>query len=113
MPMSLKAGAASAARIAAVLLVTAAPPLWAQQAPPPHILVVGPMVKIDGRLFIGGLLEGLQEGAKSGDSDSSKVRLDVKNVVSADSARLFANRMRHLREVRPVLKASPCALCYL
>jgi putative ABC transport system substrate-binding protein len=85
--MSLKAGAASVARIAAVVLVTAAPPLWAQQAPPPHVLVVGPMVKIDGRLFIGGLLEGLQEGAKSGDSDLSQVRLVVKNVVSEDAAK--------------------------
>jgi putative ABC transport system substrate-binding protein len=45
------------------------------------------MVKIDGRLFIEGLLEGLQEGAKSGDSDLSQVRLDIKNVVSADGAK--------------------------
>ena len=85
--MSLKAGAGAVARIAAVVLVTAAPPLWAQQAPPPHVLVVGPMVKIDGRLFIGGLLEGLQKGDKSSDSDLSQVRLDVKNVVSADAAK--------------------------
>jgi ABC-type uncharacterized transport system substrate-binding protein len=84
--MSLKAGAASVAMIAAVVLVTAAPPSWAQEAPP-HVLVVGPMVKIDGRLFIGGLLEGLQEGARSGDSDLSQVRLDIKNVVSADGAK--------------------------
>jgi putative tryptophan/tyrosine transport system substrate-binding protein len=84
--MSLKAGAASVAMIAAVVLVAVAPPLWAQQVPP-HVLVVGPMVKIDGRLFIGGLLEGLQECAKSGDSDLSQVRLDIKNVVSADGAK--------------------------
>ena len=84
--MSLKAGAASVAMIAAVVLVTATPPLWAQEVPP-RVLVVGPMVKIDGRLFIGGLLEGLQEGAKSDDSDLSKVRLDIKNVVSADAAK--------------------------
>ena len=84
--MSLKAGAASVAMIAALVLVAAAPPLWAQQVPP-HVLVVGPMVKIDGRLFIGGLLEGLQEGAKSGDPDLSQVRLDIKNVVSADAAK--------------------------
>jgi putative ABC transport system substrate-binding protein len=84
--MSLKAGAASVAMIAAVVLGAAAPPLCAQQVPP-HVLVVGPMVKIDGRLFIGGLLEGLQEGAKSGDSDLSQVRLDIKNVVSADGAK--------------------------
>ena len=84
--MSLKAGAASVAMIAAVVLVAAAPPLWAQQVPP-HVLVVGPMVKIDGRLFIGGLLEGLQEGANSGDSDLSQVRLDIKSVVSADAAK--------------------------
>jgi putative ABC transport system substrate-binding protein len=86
MPMSLKAGASTVAMIAAVVLVTAAPPLWAQQVPP-HILVVGPMVKIDGRLFVGGLLDGLQEGAKSGDLDPSQVRLDIKNVVSADAAK--------------------------
>ena len=84
--MSLKAGAASVAMIAAVVLVAAAPPLWAQQVPP-HVLVVGPMVKIDGRLFIGGLLEGLQEGATPGDSDLSQVRLDIKNVVTADGAK--------------------------
>jgi putative tryptophan/tyrosine transport system substrate-binding protein len=83
--MSLKAGAASVAMIAAVVLVTAAPPLWAQQVPP-HVLVVGPMVKIDGRLFIEGLWEGLQEGSKPGDSDLSRVRLDIKNVLSADAA---------------------------
>jgi hypothetical protein len=87
MPKSLKASAASVAMIAAVVLVAAAPPLWAQQVPPPHVLVVGPMVKIDGRLFIGGLLEGLREGAKSGDSDLSQVRLDIKNVVSGDGAK--------------------------
>jgi len=86
MPMSLRAGAAAVAMMAAVVLVTAAPPLRAQQVPP-QVLVVGPMVKIDGRLFIGGLLEGLREGAKSGDSDSSQVRLDIKNVVSADAAK--------------------------
>jgi putative ABC transport system substrate-binding protein len=45
------------------------------------------MVKIDGRLFIGGLLEGLQEGAKAGDPDLSQVRLDIKNVVTADGAK--------------------------
>lgn len=87
MPISLKAGAASVAMLAAVLLVSAAPPSWAQEAPP-HILVVGPMVKIDGRLFIGGLLEGLrEEGAKSGDADLSQVRLDIKSVASADAAK--------------------------
>jgi putative tryptophan/tyrosine transport system substrate-binding protein len=84
--MSLKASAASVAMIAAAVLVAAAPPSWAQQVPP-HVLVVGPMVKIDGRLFIGGLLEGLQEGTKSGDSDLSQVRLDIKNVVSAEGAK--------------------------
>ena len=84
--MSLKASAASVGMIAAVVLVAAAPPSWAQQVPP-HVLVVGPMVKIDGRLFIGGLLEGLREGAESGDSDLSQVRLDIKNVVSADGAK--------------------------
>jgi putative tryptophan/tyrosine transport system substrate-binding protein len=86
MPISLKAGAASFAMIAAVVLVTAAPPLWAQQVPP-HILVVGPMIKIDGRMFVGGLLEGLQEGFKPGDSDLSQVRLDIKNVVTEDAAK--------------------------
>jgi putative ABC transport system substrate-binding protein len=45
------------------------------------------MVKIDGRLFVGGLLEGLQEDAKSGDLDLSQVRLNIKNVVSADGAK--------------------------
>jgi putative ABC transport system substrate-binding protein len=85
--MSLKASGASVAMIAAVVLGAAAPPLWAQQVPP-HVLVVGPMVKIDGRLFIGGLLEGLrEEGAKSGDSDLSQVRLDIKSVASADAAK--------------------------
>jgi len=72
--------------IAAAVLTAAAPPLWAQSAPP-HVLVVGPMVKIDGRLFVGGLLEGLQEGAKSGDSDLSHVQLDIKNVLSTDAAK--------------------------
>ena len=84
--MLLKAGVAS---VAAVVLATAAPPLWAQaQQSPPHVLVVGPMVKIDGRLFVGGLLEGLHEdGAKSGDSDLSQVQVDIKNAVSADAAK--------------------------
>jgi putative ABC transport system substrate-binding protein len=68
------------------MLLTAAPPSWAQQAPP-HVLMVGPMVKIDGRLFVGGLWEGLQEGAKSGDTDLSKVQLDIKNVVTAEAAK--------------------------
>jgi putative ABC transport system substrate-binding protein len=86
MPMSLKVGAASVAMIGAVVLATAAPCLWAQQDSP-HVLVIGPMVKIDGRLFIEGLLEGLREGAKSGDSDMSQVRLDIKSVVSADAAK--------------------------
>jgi len=86
MPMSLKLGAASVAMIEAVVLATAAPRVWAQQAPP-HVLVVGPMVKIDGRLFIEGLWEGLQEGSKPGDSDSSRIRLDIKNVLSADAAK--------------------------
>jgi putative tryptophan/tyrosine transport system substrate-binding protein len=84
--MSLKAGAASVAMIAAVVLAAAARPLWAQEVPP-HVLVVGPMVKIDGRLFIGGLLEGLHESAGSGDSDLSQVRLDIKNVASEDAAK--------------------------
>jgi len=84
--MSLKVGAASVAMIAAVGLVTATSPLWAQQVPP-HVLVVGPMVKIDGRVFIEGLLEGLQEGGKSGGPDLSQVRLDIKNVVSEDAAK--------------------------
>ena len=84
--MSLKVGAASVAMIAAVGLVTATSPSWAQQAPP-HVLVVGPMVKIDGRLFIEGLLEGLQEGTKSGGPDLSQVRLDIKNVVTEDAAK--------------------------
>jgi putative ABC transport system substrate-binding protein len=68
------------------MLVAAASPAWAQQVPP-HILVVGPMVKIDGRLFISGLLEGLQEGDKSSDPDLAQVRLDIKNVASADGAK--------------------------
>ena len=84
--MSLKAGTALVVRMAAIVLVTAAPPLWAQQVPP-HVLVVGPMVKIDGRLFIGGLLEGLKEGAQSDDMDLSQVRLDIKNVASEEAAK--------------------------
>jgi putative ABC transport system substrate-binding protein len=84
--MSLRAGAASIAMIATVVLAATAPPARAQQAPP-HVLVVGPMVKIDGRLFIGGLLEGLQEGARPGESDLSRVRLDIKSVLSADAAK--------------------------
>jgi putative ABC transport system substrate-binding protein len=86
MPISLKAGTASVAMITAVVLATATPPSWAQQDPP-RVLVVGPMVKIDGRLFVEGLLEGLQERAKPGDSDLSQVRLDIKNVVSEDAAK--------------------------
>lgn len=88
--MSLKASAASVAMIAAVALVTAAPPLWAQQVEQQaqqQILVVGPMVKIDGRLFIGGLLEGLQEGFKPGDPELSRTRLNIKSVLSADAAK--------------------------
>src|ERR1700744_4710484 len=86
MPMALKADAAWVAVIAAVGLVATARPSRAQQVPP-HVLVVGPMVKIDGRLFVGGLLEGLEEGAKAGDLDASKVRLDIKSAVSADAAK--------------------------
>jgi len=86
MPMSLKPSAASVVMMAAVVLVAAATPLWAQQAPP-HVLVVGPMVKIDGRLFIGGLMEGLQEGVAPDDPDLSQVRLDIKNVASAEGAK--------------------------
>jgi len=84
--MSPKAVTASLARIAAVVLVAATPASLAQQAPS-RILVVGPMVKIDGRLFIGGLLEGLQEGARSGDLDLSQIRLDIRSVMSAEAAK--------------------------
>jgi len=84
--MSLKADAASVAMLVAVVLGAVARPSWAQQAPP-DVLVAGPMVKIDGRLFVGGLLEGLHEGAKSRDSDLSQPRLDVKNVVTTDAAK--------------------------
>jgi putative ABC transport system substrate-binding protein len=63
-------------------------PSWAQPVPP-HVLVVGPMIKIDGRLFIGGLLEGLQEDAKPGDADLSQVRLDIKNATSGEAAKAF------------------------
>jgi len=89
MPISLKAGGASVTALAAVVLLAAAAPLWAQtqQQEPPHVLVIGPMVKIDGRLFIGGLMEGLQEGATAGDPDLSRVRLDIKNVASGDGAK--------------------------
>ncbi len=86
MPKSVRVGAASVAKMVAAVVATASSPIWAQQAPP-HILVVGPMVKIDGRLFVGGLLEGLGDGAKSGHSDLSQVRLDIKNVVSGDAAK--------------------------
>ena len=86
MPMSFKASAASVAMIAAAVLVTAAPRSWAQEVSP-RVLVVGPMVKIDGRLFIEGLWEGLKEGVKPGDSDLSRVRLDIKSVLSADAAK--------------------------
>ena len=84
--MSLKAGAASVTMIAAILLTAAAPPSWAQEGPP-RILVVGPMVKIDGRLFVGGLMEGLQEGAKPGEPDLSQVRLDIHNALTGDAAK--------------------------
>jgi putative ABC transport system substrate-binding protein len=50
-------------------------------------MVVGPMVKIDGRLFVGGLLEGLQEDAKAGDADSSRARLDIKDVLTEEAAK--------------------------
>src|SRR5262249_19717463 len=50
-------------------------------------LVVGPMVKIDGRFFLSGLSEGLLEGAKPGDPDLSQTRLNIKNVASADAAK--------------------------
>jgi putative tryptophan/tyrosine transport system substrate-binding protein len=86
MPTSLKAGAVSVAMMANAILMGTAPLARAQQLPP-RVLVVGPMVKIGGRLFIGGLLDGLQEGAKSGDRDLSHVQLDIKNALSADSAK--------------------------
>lgn len=85
MSVSLKAAAASVTVLAAVVPVKAAPPVPTQ--PVPHVLVVGPMVKIDGRFFVGGLSEGLQEGFRSGDSDLSRVQLDIKNVASADAAK--------------------------
>jgi len=84
--MSLKTGAASVAKMVAVVLGAVAPPSWAQQVPP-HVLVVGPMVKIDGRFFISGLSEGLQEGFKPGDPDLPHTRLDIRNVASADAAK--------------------------
>lgn len=83
MPMSPKAGTISV--LATAMLMSAAPPSWAQQDP--HVLVVGPMVKIDGRLFIGGMLEGLREGARSPDSAVSRTRLEIKNVASEDAAK--------------------------
>ncbi len=85
MPVSFKAAAASVTLLGTVVPVEAASPVPAQ--PVPHVLVVGPMVKIDGRFFVGGLSEGLQEGFKSGDSDLSRVQLDIKNVASADAAK--------------------------
>jgi putative tryptophan/tyrosine transport system substrate-binding protein len=84
--MSLKASAASVAIATAVVLVTAASPSWAQQQPQ-HVLVVGPMVKIDGRLFLSGLSEGLQEGSKPGDPDLSQTRLEIRSVATADAAK--------------------------
>jgi len=84
--MSFKAGASAVVTLAAVGLVAATPPSWAQPVPP-HILVVGPMVKIDGRLFIGGLMEGLQEGSRSGDPELAQARVDIKNVLTADAAK--------------------------
>jgi len=84
--MSLKVHAVSVARIVAVVLGAAASASWAQQAPP-RLLVVGPMVKIDGRFFISGLSEGLQEGLKPGEPDLSQTRLDIKNVASAEAAK--------------------------
>jgi putative ABC transport system substrate-binding protein len=38
-------------------------------------------------LFVGGLLEALQQGAKAGDSNLSQVQLEIKNVVSAEGAK--------------------------
>ena len=84
--MSLKAGAPSVAKIVAVVLGAAASASWAQQVPP-RLLVVGPMVKIDGRFFLSGLSEGLQEGFKPGDPDLPHTRLDIKNVLSGDAAK--------------------------
>ena len=86
MPMSLRAGAASVAVTAAVVLASAAPPVWAQQVAP-RLLLVGPMVKVDGRLFVDGLMEGLQEGGKSGNLDLSEARFDIKNVLTGDAAK--------------------------
>jgi putative tryptophan/tyrosine transport system substrate-binding protein len=79
-------GAPPAARIAmmaAVVLVTAALPSWAQQVP--HILVAGPtnLSEITTRFFIAGLWEGLKSGGYPGD----RIRIDLKNAVSEDEAK--------------------------
>jgi len=50
------------------------------------------MVKVDGRLFVAGLLEGLQEGGKSGNLDLSQTRLDIKNVLTAEAAKAVVGR---------------------
>ena len=84
--MSLKASAALVARVAAVVLVAAASASWAQQVAP-RVLVVGPIVKLDGRFFVSGLSEGLLEGSKPGEPDLSQTRLDLRNVLSADAAK--------------------------
>jgi len=80
-------GAASIATIAAVVLVTAASPSWAQQGPTlgneDHVLVVGPLAKINAKFFAAGLLEGLKS---SGYADS-RFRLDFKNALSGDDAK--------------------------
>ena len=47
MSVPLKAGAGSVAMMAAVVLMTAALPSWAQQGP--HVLVVGPLEKINAK----------------------------------------------------------------
>jgi putative tryptophan/tyrosine transport system substrate-binding protein len=86
LPMSAKVGWTTVAIMTCVVSMGGASPSWAQEGPP-HILVVGPIVKIDGRLFVGGLLEGLREEAKPGDMDLSQLRLDIKNVSSKDAAK--------------------------
>ena len=79
LPIRLKWPAASVGRLAAILLLSASR-IEAQQVP--HVLVVGPLEDY------GALVDGLWKGLQSaGFTDESRIRLDIRNVHSAEEAK--------------------------
>jgi len=76
----LRRAAMSVAALSAALLLLSTPLAGAQRVP--HVLVVGPLE--DYGALIGGLWKGLQA---AGFTDSSRIRLDIRNAHSADEAK--------------------------